>query len=116
MRKALLFFVCLIIAGIIAFYAGYYFYQSNRSQVEIEEQSVLRQGVRSDSEPQKKSYYLLKIEGNQLIVYQMPEKVIYDSIKVDSLILQEKDMPALLEGKECMALTEVFEFLESCMS
>lgn len=116
MRKALLFFVCLIIAGIIAFYAGYYLYQSNRSQVEIEEQPVLKRGVRSDSEPPKRPYYLLKIEGNQLIVYQMPEEIIYDSVKVDSLILQEKDMPALLEGKEYVELTEVFEFLESCMS
>ena len=50
------------------------------------------------------------------MVYEMPEKILYDSVKTESLVLQEKDVPGLLEGQEYLELTEVFEFLENCMS
>ena len=116
MRKALLFFLCLMVAGIVSFYAGYHLYQSGGSKAEIEEQPLIGHGTGSDAEPSKTPYYLLKIEGDQLMVYEMPEKILYDSVKTESLVLQEKDVPGLLEGQEYLELTEVFEFLENCMS
>ena len=116
MRKALLFFLCLMVAGIVSFYAGYHLYQSGRAKAEIEEPQLTGHGTGSDSDTSKIPYYLLKIEGDQLVVYEMPEKILYDSVKTDHLVLQEKDLPGLLEGQEYLELTEVFEFLENCMS
>ena len=116
MRKALLYVAGLMIAGVASYYGGYYLYQSNRPQVEIEEQQIVGRGISQKSEPKEESYYLLKIEKNQLIIYKMPEMEPYDSLKIENLWLQEKDVEILQNGMIFTNLSEVFEFLESCMS
>ena len=116
MRKALLFVVGLIFVGIAAYYGGYYLYQSSRPEVKIEEQQIVGRGINQKSESKQENYYLLKIEENQLVIYKMPKMEVYDCMKIQGLQFQEKDKPILQEGMAFFDLTEVFEFLESCMS
>ena len=46
----------------------------------------------------------------------MPEEVLYETVKLESLHLSEKEEEALSEGIFFQTLTEVFEFLENSMS
>ena len=116
MRKALLYMIGLIMAGIISYYIGYQFYETNRSQMEFKEQQFLQKGSSKDTSYVEDSYYLMKIEEEKLIIYLMPAKDVYDSLKISGLQLLDSDRAALEHGKRFEDLIEVFAFLESCMS
>ena len=116
MRKALLYMIGVIMVGIISYYVGYQFYENNRSQTEFKEQQFLQKGNSKDASYVEAPYYMMKIEDEKLIIYLMPAKDVYDSLKISGLQLLDSDRSALEQGKRFENLTEVFAFLESCMS
>ena len=61
-------------------------------------------------------HYLAKIEKDMLVIYKMPENVIYDSVRLSTLQLTNSESTALLNGIDFESITEVFEFLENSMS
>ena len=119
MRKKILFFAGLLIAGTVAYYSGYYIYTSQRPKIDIEMPMILQRGTtENDVElaDYSEEYYMAKIEQEMLLIYKMPEECVYDSLKTSNLQFQEKDYLQLEEGMIFHSLAEVFEFLESCMS
>ena len=116
MRKVLLYMFGLVVAGTISYYAGYQFYEANHSQIEFKEQQFLQKSNSKDTSYIESSYYLMKIEEENLVIYLMPAKDIYDSMKIKGLQLLDSDRAELEYGKRFENLTEVFAFLESCMS
>ncbi len=119
MRKKILFIICVLVAGVFAYYGGYYMYITQRPKVEIEMPATLQRGIADNHIKQtgyEQEYYVAKIEQEMLVIYKMPDESIYDSLKTSNLQFQEKDYMLLKEGISFESLTEVFEFLESCMS
>ena len=119
MRRKILFVIGLLIAGTSAYYGGYYLYTSQRPKIEIEMPATLQRGITDNDVKQtgyEQEYYIAKIEQEMLLIYKMPEESIYDSLKISNLQFQEKDYLHLKKGIVFHSLTEVFEFLESCMS
>ena len=116
MRKTLLYAIVLIVMGIAAYQVGYRLYQINRLQPEIPKQRLLPKEVLQERSWTEEPYYLLKIEDKMLVIYRMPNGDVYDMVRIEGLQLQEEDLSNLTEGKSLEDLTEVFEFLENCMS
>lgn len=119
MKKTILFLAILITAGGLSYLGGYYLYVANRPKIVLEEPEIVSKGIMlSDAVfiDREKDYYLVRIEDKMLNIYDMPEEVLYDSVSLQSLQLQENDAQELLNGKIFLSLPEVFEFLESCMS
>lgn len=118
MRRTILFVICLILAGTFAFFGGYYAYKSNNSKTEIVAPESLQRTMPLSGSKENVSaeYYIGKIEQNMLIIYKMPEKILYDSVETDDLQLYEDEEQKLLKGMVFQDLTEVFEFLENSMS
>ena len=119
MRKTILFLIGLILAGTASFYGGYYLYVTNRPEISYEMPMTLQKGMmlteKKDS-VEEQNYYLAKIEEEKLMIYEMPEESIYDSLKIGTLQFMTEDYEKLKEGMIFQSLNEVFEFLESCMS
>ena len=61
-------------------------------------------------------HYIAKIEQNMLVIYKLPEEIIYDSVKLSTLQLTDSEYTALSNGIDFYSLTEVFGFLENSMS
>ena len=118
MRKKILFLLCLVIAGILSYYSGYYLYISSNPRTEIVEPVNLHRAmmISEDISEGLQEYYIAKIEQDMLVIYKMPERTFYDSVKVSSLHLEEKDKNELLAGQRFASIEEVFEFLENTMS
>ena len=118
MRKKFTYIAGLIFAGVLSYYSGYYFYINSRTGfLEHEYESVQRGNTENlQLVNVAKEYYIAKIENNLLVIYQMPQKIIYDSLRTEQLQFQEKDYQELYEGMRFDSLGELFEFLESCMS
>lgn len=119
MRKVILFTAALAVAGVLAYYGGYYLYVTNRPKTVLEEPEMIPNGLLisgSSLQSTEARYYIAKIENGMLNIYDMPEKILYDSISLQHLQLQVKDYRELETGKKFAGLLEVFEFLESCMS
>lgn len=118
MRRTILFVVCLIIAGTFAFFGGYYVYMSNNPKTEIIVPESLQRTMplSGSKEDVPAEYYIGKIEQNMLMIYKMPEKILYDSVETDDLQFYEDEEQKLLDGMVFQDLTEVFEFLENSMS
>lgn len=121
MKRKIYFFIGLIVAGIFAFYAGYYAYIEENSKTELLNPMTLQKSVplpediMKDSDNEQK-YYFGKISQDVLDIYEMPEQLLYESVKLNTLHLSEKEKRELSEGVVFMTLTEVFEFLENSMS
>lgn len=118
MRKTVLFLIGLIVAGGLSYFAGYYLYVTNRPKVVLETPELVQKGIllQENSSGFASNYYLAKIEEGILNIYHMPEEILYDSLGISGLQLQETDYKELEKGKVFMDLPEVFEFLENCMS
>ncbi len=119
MRRKILFIIGVLVAGIFSYYGGYYLYTTQRPKVEIEMPATLQRGMADNYIKQtgyEQEYYVAKIEQEMLVIYKMPDESIYDSLKTSNLQFQEKDYMLLQKGMSFDSLTEVFEFLESCMS
>ena len=119
MKKTVFFIIGLILAGTLAYFTGYYVYTSEKPGTEVPETIALQKAViLSDDRffSESEEYYMAKIEKDMLMIYQMPEKSLYDSVELNGLHFTEKEKPQLMEGMVFRDLTEVFEFLENSMS
>lgn len=120
MKKKLIFGMSLIFAGIFAYFCGYYGYQSSISQTEIPKtmalQHALQPEISEEGTTADDEYYMAKIEQDLLMIYKMPEKTVYESVKINSLYVTEQEKLRLIAGKIFWNLPEVFEFLENSMS
>ena len=118
MKRTVLFIISLIIAGMFAYYAGYYVYKMNHPEMEFLETESVQRAVQLPENKQMVSdeYYIGIIEQNMLAIYKMPEEILYDSIDVESLQFYGNEKKQLTEGMIFGNLTEVFEFLENSMS
>lgn len=119
MRRTVLFVAGLIAAGMLAYFGGYYLYVSENPETEFTDPMALQSPVvQSETEQtdETKEYYIAKIEQDMLMIYQMPEKTLYDSIEISSLNFHGSQESQLTEGITFENLTEVFEFLENSMS
>ena len=121
MKKKIYFLIGLVAAGIFAYYAGYHGYTFNYPQTELLNPMTLQKSVplseneKNISEDEQK-YYFGKISQEVLEIYEMPEQILYESVRLNTLHLSEKEKRELSEGVVFMTLTEVFEFLENSMS
>lgn len=118
MRKTIFITSGIVLAGILSYFGGYYYYTSVNSQTkQINPISVQRtvQFMESDFEETEEQYHA-KIEQDMLIIYKIPENVVYDSVKLSTLHLIDSESTALLNGINFDSLMEVFEFLENSMS
>lgn len=118
-KKKITFAVCLVFAGIIAYLGGYYGYQLKNPKTELRESLELHHSISSEQNPAQQTlneYYMAKIEQELLMVYKMPEEILYESVELSSLHMTEKEKKGLINGMIFWNLSEVFEFLENSMS
>ena len=121
MKKKIYFLIGLIVAGVLAYYAGYHAYTSERPDAELLTPMILQKSVPlsdtgKNSLDERTEYYFVKISREVLEIYEMPEGILYESVKLNTLHLSEKEKQELSEGVVFPTLTEVFEFLENSMS
>lgn len=120
MKKKLLLGICLVFAGILAYFCGYYGYQRTVSGTEIPKTMTVQRALQSENseagEVNAEEYYVAKIERDFLMIYKMPENTVYESVKMNSLYVTEKEKQRLITGRIFWNLPEVFEFLENSMS
>lgn len=108
----------IFLAGILAYFGGYYYYTSTNSQSKILNPVSVQRAVQPAEEHQieAEKHYFAKIEEEMLVIYEMPEELIYESIRLSSLQLTEGEYIALLDGIHFQNLPEIFNFLENSMS
>ncbi len=119
MKKTMIFLIFLILAGTVSYFGGYYFYVTENPKTEIQTPVTVQKSIPLATEQpmvEDESYYFVKIEQAQLLIYKMPDAVIYDAVDLDGLHLQQAEVKMFEEGIRFENLTEVFEFLESAMS
>ena len=118
MRKALFVTGTIFLSGILAYFGGYYYYTSTNSQTKVLNPVSVQRAVQIKDEnlTEIEEYFFAKIVDEMLVIYQMPEKNIYEIIKLSSLQLTENEYITLLEGIHFQNLTEIFNFLENSMS
>ena len=118
MRKKMIFMIVLLCAGTFAYYGGYHFYRSTHPKVEIIKPETYSQpvSVAEKTVQISRDYYIGVIQEDKLMIYQMPEEVLYDSVAVSSLKFYNDELQQLNEGMIFDDLTELFEFLENSMS
>ena len=118
MRKKIVFLICLICAGTFAYYGGYHLYRNTHPKVEIIEPENLMQAVTVEKKTVSisREYYIGVIKEDMLMIYQMPEETLYDSIAVSSLKFYGDELQQLREGMIFKDLAELFGFLENSMS
>ena len=119
MKKISIFLIFLILAGTLSYFGGYYFYVSQNPKSEYIEPVTLQRGIQLNdvtARGEEQEYYFAKIEQDLLMIYQMPDAVLYDSVELSSIHVQSTEELQLLEGMRFENLTEVFEFLENIMS
>ena len=108
----------IFLAGILAYFGGYYYYTSTNLQAKVLDPVSVQRAVLETEEKhiEKTEHYFAKIENEMLIIYEMPEELIYESIKLSGLQLTENEYIALLDGIHFQNLSEIFNFLENSMS
>lgn len=119
MKKKIWFMIGLIFAGILAYWGGYYGYQAQHPKTEVTEPLIMQKSMQipeNDEELSREEYYIAKKEQDMLMIYKMPEAVLYESIEINSLHITEADEKGLCAGMIFSNLPEVFEFLENSMS
>lgn len=118
MRKTIVVTSIIILAGILSYFGGYFYYSSvslqtkNINPVSVQRSVQFIESNQTDIE----EYYLVRIEQDMLMIYKIPENIIYDSVKLSTLHLTDSESAALLIGIRFESLKEVFEFLENTMS
>ena len=119
MKKTMIILAFLILAGTVSYFGGYYFYTTENPKTEIQTPITVQKSVQFNNEqpiPEEASYYFAKVEQEKLLIYKMPDAVVYDSVEMDGLHLQQTEVTLLEEGVRFENLSEVFEFLENAMS
>ena len=119
MKRKIGFLILLILAGALSYYGAYELYGMYHPKVEMPETFSLQRAPAAENLSIKNEdirYYWGIIEQDQVLIYQMPEQTLYDSVKLSSLQLQNEEKGQLMKGKLFPTLTEVFEFLENSMS
>lgn len=120
MKKKIFFLIFLILAGSLSYFGGYYLYISENPKEVYREPDLLRSGITTEnvrySERMPQEYYFAQIEQKTLMIYQMPEGILYDSVELSSMHLPETEKIKLTEGVRFENLQSVFEYLENSMS
>lgn len=119
MRKGIFFLIGIILAGTLAYFTAYEIYTSEKHKADIPENVTLQKAalkIKNDHSLSVQEYYLARIEEEMLVIYQMPEEHVYDSVKLSSLHFTMKDRTELSKGIIFQDLKQVFEFLENSMS
>lgn len=109
---AAFFAVCLLSA-----FAGYRAAVSKKPpELPQQTEKTVSGAAKEDEAEKKEPHYLAKIEDGQLLIYELPENRIYESMKAEALNFPEQQLPELYRGIFFDTLPEVYEFLENCMS
>lgn len=118
MKKYWLFLAGILLVGLLAYWGSYYFYMSNRTENTRKVRPVQssKSAVPEAKTTSQEGYYVARIEDSMLIIYEMPEIRVYDSMDLRSFHFSETERIMLSEGLEFMNLGEVFGFLENSMS
>lgn len=119
MKKKIWFMIGLLFAGILAYWGGYYGYQTGHPKTEVSEPLIVQKSIQipeNEGVFSPEEYYIAKKEQDMLMIYKMPEDVLYESIAINSLHITEADEEGLRAGMIFSNLPEVFEFLENSMS
>lgn len=119
MKKISIYLLFLILAGTLSYFGGYYLYTSNHPKSEYIEPLALQRGIQMNdvtAGEDVQEYYFAKIEQEMLMIYEMPNRLLYDSVELSGIHIQGTDWQQLIEGIRFDSLTEVFEFLENVMS
>lgn len=110
----------LVLAGVLSYFGGYYLYISENPKEIYLEPELLRSKVTAenirDSVQMQQVYYLAQIEQEMLMIYQMPDGILYDSVELSSLHIPAVELHDLTEGVRFENLRSVFEYLENSMS
>lgn len=119
MKKVIFFLIGVIVAGALAYFTAYELYTSEKHSADIPMHVTLQKAspmIKNDMKTPYHEFYLAKIEEKMLVIYKMPEKEIYDSVKLSSLHFGMNEHKELSKGIVFQDLKEVFEFLENSMS
>lgn len=118
MKKTILFVILLLFGGTLAYFGGYYLYVTENPKTELAEPLTVQKAAPQESSTamEQQEYYFAKLEEDTLMIYRMPDAVVYDSVKASGLHTSATEEARLLEGIRFATLEEVFEFLESAMS
>mgnify|MGYP003292354884 CR=1 FL=1 len=107
-----------VLLCLISFLLGRESVQWNISKEEEQGGNIVMEVTPTQTEPkdvQSQTYYYLKIENNMLMIYEMPERKLYESVSLESLWIPEEEA-ILKSGMKLDTLMEVYEFLENRMS
>lgn len=118
MKKTALFGIVLLAVCVLAYFGGYYAAVSGTLRDQKEEPVTLQRNIEMSetAEEMPGEYYIARIEQDMLFIYEMPENIIYDSMRTESMHFPEGELPVLREGITFRTLPEVYEFLENSMS
>lgn len=118
MKKTIVVTSSIILVGILSYFGGYFYYTAVSTQTKNMNPISIQRSIQLTESNQTRieEYYLAKIEQDMLVIYKIPENVIYDSVKLSTLHLTDSESAALRNGINFDGLTEVFEFLENSMS
>lgn len=120
MKKKIFFLIFLVLAGTLSYFGGYYLYISGKPKEIYREPDLLRSGMTTEytqyPEQMPQEYYFAQIEQKMLMIYQMPDGILYDSVELSSLHIPETEHIRLTEGIRFENLQSVFEYLENSMS
>lgn len=120
MKKKIFFLIFLVLAGTLSYFGGYYLYISENPKEVYLEPELLRSKVNAeniqDFKQIQQDYYFAQIEQEMLMIYQMPDGILYDSVELSSLHIPAAELHNLTEGVRFENLRSVFEFLENSMS
>lgn len=119
MRKVIFFLIGIILAGTLAYFTAYEIYTSENHKADIPESVTLQRAapkIKNNQPLSVQEYYLARIEEEMLVIYQMPEEQVYDSVKLSSLYFTMQDQKELSKGIIFQDLRQLFEFLENSMS
>lgn len=119
MKEKIMFTIGMIAACILAYFSGYYGYLSHSLKTEFIEPLSVQHSIQLGQDAATevlKEYYIGKIEQDVLLIYKMPEQILYESVNMDTLHVTETEKEGFIKGKIFADLSEVFEFLENSMS
>lgn len=118
MRKSILITSCILLAGILSYFSGYFYYTSVNSHTKMVNPVSVQKSAQlvENDQISDKDHYFAIIEQDMLVIYKIPENEIYDSVKLSTLQLTKSEKAALVNGIDFKNIAEVFEFLESSMS
>lgn len=103
-----------LVAGLAGYYAAAFKFQKNDAKERF--LSAVPQKTAQNDSGNEDPYYVVKMEGESLFIYEMPANVMYDSVSRQSLNLSDGQLSEIDRGLVFKTLPDVFEFLENSMS